>query len=147
MTVQFKENGIQFLYPENWQLDRQATEAGWTVSVQSPGTAFFLVSYDAEMPDPELMADTALEALRSEYPSLESDQAVASLAGQPAVGHDVQFFSFDLTNTGWLRSFYANAGTVLVMWQANDLELDRLGPVLRALCASIALTEEAEPEA
>lgn len=142
MTAQFHEDGIRFLYPENWELDRQDTDAGWTVSVQSPGTAFFLVSYDAEMPDPELMADTALAALRSEYPGLETDEAVESLAGQPAVGHDVQFFSLDLTNTCWLRSLYCSTGTMLVMWQANDLELDRLGPVLRTICTSIQLDEE-----
>jgi hypothetical protein len=141
MAAQFHRDGIRFMYPENWQMDRQDTDAGWTVSVQSPGTAFLLVSYDADMPEADLMADTALEALRSEYPSLESDKAVESLAGQPAVGHDVQFFSFDLTNTGWLRSFYSGSGTVLVMWQANDLELDRVGPVLRAICASIQVEE------
>lgn len=141
MAAQFNRDGIHFMYPENWQMDRQDQGAGWTVSVQSPGTAFLLVSYDAEMPDADLMADTALEALRSEYPGLESDKAVESLAGQPAVGHDVQFFSFDLTNTGWLRSFYSGSGTVLVMWQANDLELDRVGPVLRAICASIQVED------
>jgi hypothetical protein len=123
-------------------MDRQDTDGGWTVSIQSPGTAFFLLSYDAETPDAELMADTALEALRSEYPGLESDEAVDSLAGQPAVGHDVRFFSLDLTNTCWLRSFYGGAGTLLAMWQINDLELDRVGPVLRAMCASIQLDEE-----
>jgi hypothetical protein len=142
MAAQFSEDGIRFQYPENWQLDREETGAGWTVSVQSPGTAFFLVSYDADMPDTELMADTALEALRSEYPGLEADQAVDSLAGEPAVGHDVQFFSFDLTNTCWLRSFYSGSGTVLAMWQANDLELERVEPVLRAISASITLDEE-----
>jgi hypothetical protein len=142
MTAQFHEDGIRFQYPENWVLERQDTDAGWTVTVQSLGTAFVLLSYDAEMPEAELMADTALEALRSDYPSLESAKAVESLAGLPAVGHDVQFFAFDLTNTCWLRSFDSGTGTVLVMWQANDLELDRLGPVLRAICASITVDEE-----
>ncbi len=141
MAAQFHRDGIRFMYPENWEMDRQDNDAGWTVSVQSPGTAFLLVSYDPEMPEADVMADTALEALQSEYPGLESDRAVDSLAGQPAVGHDVQFFSFDLTNTGWLRSFYSGSGTVLVMWQANDLELDRVGPVLRAICASIQVEE------
>src|SRR5579864_5379297 len=137
MPARFDENGIRFQYPENWEVDRQETDGGWTVSVQSPGTAFFMLSYDADMPELELMADTALEALRSEYPGLDSDAAVDSLAGQPAVGHDVRFFSLDLTNTCCLRSFYTDTGTVLMMWQANDLELDRLGPVLKAICASI----------
>jgi hypothetical protein len=142
MTAQFQQNDVRFQYPENWELDRQDTDGGWTVSIQSPGTAFFLLSYDTDMPEPELMADTALEALRSEYPGLESDEAVESVAGQPAVGHDVRFFSLDLTNTGWLRSFYGASGTLLAMWQINDLELERTGPVLRAMCASIQLDEE-----
>jgi hypothetical protein len=142
MAAGFEQDGVRFSYPENWQLDRQDTDGGWTVSVQSPETAFFLLSYDAEMPEPERMADTALEAMRSEYPELESDEAVESLAGQPAVGYDVRFFSFDLTNSCWLRSFYGGGGTVLAMWQANDLELDRVEPVLRAICASIHVEED-----
>ena len=142
MTAQFQENGIRFLYPENWQMEREDTDAGWTVSVQSPGTAFFLVSYDGAMPEPVLMADTALEALRSEYPELESDAALESLAGQPAVGHDVQFFSFDLTNTCWTRSIYTARGTMLVLCQFNDLESDTNEPVLRAICASLEVADE-----
>ncbi|SRR5579883_1489698 len=142
MAAKFHEDGIRFLYPENWQMDREETDGGWTVSVQSPGTAFFLLSYDAAMPEPAQMAATALEALGSEYPSLESDAATESVAGRPAVGHDVRFFSMDLTNTCCLRSFYGGAGTVLMMWQTNDLELDQLGPVLKAICASIRVERD-----
>ena len=142
MTARFEQDGIRFQYPENWEIDRQEIDGGWTVSVQSPATAFFMLSYDAAMPESELMADTALGVLRAEYPGLDADGAVDSVAGQPAIGYDVRFFSLDLTNTGWLRSFNTIAGTVLVMWEANDLELDRSGPVLRAICASIQLDEE-----
>ncbi len=94
------------------------------------------------MPEPREMTDAALDALREEYPELEAETAVESLAGQPAVGHDIRFFSFDLTNTCWTRSFYSGRGTVLVMWQANDLELDRLEPVLRAITASLVVAED-----
>jgi len=142
MTARFEQDGIQFQYPENWEMDRQEIDGGWTVSVQSPSTAFFMLSYDAAMPESELMADTALEALRSEYPGLDADPAVDSVAGQPAVGYDVRFFSLDLTNTGYLRSFYTATGTALVMWEVDDLDLDRLGPVLRAICASIQLEDD-----
>ena len=135
----FEQDGIGFRYPENWEIQREETESGWTVSVQSPETAFFMLSFDADTPDAAQMADTALEALRSEYPGLESEEAADTVAGKRAVGHDVRFFSLDLTNTCWLRSFSSESGTVLVMWEVNDLELDRLGPVLKAMCASIQL--------
>ena len=106
MAAQFEEDGIQLLYPENWELQRDETDSGWTISLQSPDTAFLVMSFDAEMPDPELMAQAALEALRGDYEDLESEPVVAALAGQPAVGHDVRFFSMDLTNSCWIRSFY-----------------------------------------
>lgn len=142
MAAQFEEDGIQFLYPENWELQREDSENGWTVALQSPETAFMVVSFDGEMPEMGLMAQTALDVLRGEYPDLEADDCVEAVAGQPAVGHDVRFFSLDLTNTCWIRSFYSDRGTVLVMWQINDLELEHHEPVLRAICASIKVEED-----
>jgi hypothetical protein len=138
----FAEDGLSFQYPESWALQREETEAGWTVSVQSPETAFVMVSFDGNMPETELMAETALEALQAEYPELEADECFETVAGQPACGHDIRFFSFDLTNTCWTRSFYCGGGTVLVLWQANDLELERVGPVLQAICASLHVDED-----
>jgi len=62
--------------------------------------------------------------MREEYPDLDADDSVEAIAGIPAIGHDIRFFSLDLTNTCWTRSFYSTRGTVLVMGQFNDLELD-----------------------
>jgi hypothetical protein len=138
---EFREDGITFRYPESWRLDREPMENGWTVLVQSPQTAFVVVSFDPNLPTTEEMAATALEALREDYPELDAEPAVETLAGQMAVGHDVRFFSLDLTNTCWTRSFYSEAGTVLVMCQSNDLELEQNEPVLRAICASMRVEE------
>jgi hypothetical protein len=137
MPAHFHEDGISFSYPENWALEREEHESGWTVSVQSPDTAFLTVTFDAAAPDIARLADSALEALREEYPGLESEPQVETIAGQPAVGHDVRFFSFDLTNTARIRAFRGEEGSVLVLYQFNDLEEDRSEPVLRAICASI----------
>src|SRR5947208_4885083 len=134
MAAIFEDGGLRFKYPENWRLEREDTEEGWTVSVQSPGTAFLMLCLRQDMPTTEGVAEAALDALKEEYPDLEADDCVDSLAGQPAVGHDIRFFSLDLTNTCWTRSFYSARGTVLVLCQANDLELDQTGPVLRAIC-------------
>jgi hypothetical protein len=142
MSKQFKEGGVSFRYPENWRLEREDSDTGWTVSLQSPQTAFVVVSCDGSMPSAEDVAQTTLEALQSEYPGLEADPAVDSLAGQMAVGHDIRFFSFDLTNTCWTRSLYTDAGTLLVLCQANDLELDEYEPVLRAICSSLEVEQD-----
>jgi hypothetical protein len=142
MIAEFEEGGIRFRYPENWKLEREDSDAGWTVSVQSPQTAFLTVTLDEEMPSVDQMAETALAALREVYPELEAEDCIDSVAGQPAIGHNIRFFSLDLTNTCWTRSFYSARGTVLVLCQANDLELDVNEPVLRAICASLELEEE-----
>jgi hypothetical protein len=142
MVAQFEESGIRFKYPENWQLEREESENGWTVSVQSPDTAFLLLCLREDMPQTGEVAETALSALREDYPELEADDCVDTLGGQPAIGHDVRFFSLDLTNTCWIRSFYSSQGTVLLMCQFNDLEIEKNEPVLRAMCASLELDDE-----
>ena len=142
MAARFDRDGISFSYPENWQLECEDIPSGWAVTLQSPDTAFLLMSHYEDMPEPEEVAQITLEAMQAEYPDLESDEIVESLAGQPAIGHDIRFFSLDLTNTCWSRCFFGSHGTVLMMWQANDLELEKNGPVLQAICASLAVVEE-----
>jgi hypothetical protein len=68
---------------------------------------------------------------------LEAEARVETLAGQMAVGHDLHFFSFDLTNTAWTRTFSVEPGTLLVLCQATDAELETAAPVLRAITASL----------
>ena len=141
MIAAYEDRGVRFRYPTSWQLEQEDTEAGWTLTLQSPNTAFILLSLREDMPAPAELADSVYEALRQEYPSLESEEAVESVAGQPAVGHDIRFFSFDLTNTCWTRCFRSDAGTLLLMCQANDLDLETQEPVMRAICASLQVDE------
>jgi hypothetical protein len=142
MSKHFNEDGVSFSYPANWTLERENGEEGWSLSVQSPDTAFVIVCCDRGMPTTEDVVETALEALQTDYPDLEAEECRDVLAGQPAIGHNVQFISFDLTNTCWIRSFYSDAGTILVMCQTSDLEMEQNEPVLRAICASLAVEEQ-----
>jgi hypothetical protein len=141
MSRQFQDDGISFRYPESWKMEREESEDGWTVLLQSPGTAFMTLTCDNSGASAEEVAEATLEALRADYPALDAQPKVDTLAGQMAVGHDIQFFSLDLTNTCWTRSIYSEPGTVLVLCQTNDLELEEFEPVLRAICASIKIEE------
>jgi len=89
MAARFDEGGISFLYPENWQLEREDHENGWSVSVLSPETAFITLSYHEDAADFGRLADAAVDTLREDYPDLESEPRTETVAGQPAVGHDV----------------------------------------------------------
>jgi hypothetical protein len=142
MTQRYEADGISFQYPDDWRLDREENADGWTVLLQSPGTAFMTLTCDHSGASTEEVASAALEALQGDYPALESQAQVDTLAGQMAIGHDIQFFSLDLTNTCWTRSLYSSEGTLLVLCQTNDLELEQYEPILRAICASLKVEEE-----
>jgi hypothetical protein len=139
--AQFDNGGIRFQYPENWRLEREDNADGWTVSVQSPQTAFMVLTVDAELPTTDAMLAAALEAMKADYPDLEAEDCVDAVAGLPAVGHNIRFISLDLTNTCWTRSFYSPAGTVLILCQCNDLENELHEQVLRAMCASLQVDD------
>jgi hypothetical protein len=138
----FNEDGLSFSYPDDWKIEREPATEGWTVSLQSPGTAFAMIQLDRDMPATEQVAMTALEALKDDYPNLEAEPTIDMLAGEMAIGHDVQFFSLDLATTCWTRSFYGAAGTVLVMCQVSDLDQEMYEPALRGICKSIRSEED-----
>ena len=142
MPAEFNEAGIRLKYPENWEFSKEATEEGWTITIQSPETAFLMLTLREDSPGPEVLVETALAALREVYADLEADEKVDTLAGQPAIGHDIRFFSLGLTNTCWTRSIEkAVQGTILLMCQFNDLESEIHQAVLRAMCVSLEVEE------
>src|SRR5260370_2658988 len=141
MPSTFEREGISFRYPESWRLEPEETDGGWTVLLQSPGTAFLMLTFDDNMPATEEIAGAALAALCEEYPTLEAEERADTLAGQMAVGHDLTFLSLDLTHTCWTRSFQSETGTILVLCQTSDLELAEYGAVLEVVCASLRVEE------
>src|SRR5262245_45115268 len=138
----FSRSGIRFEYPANWKLETEDSDDGWTASVFSPATAFLMLSYHPDEDDPAQLADTALNAMRESYPDLETEARVETIAGAPSIGHDVDFFALDLTNTCWIRSFAVDSGCCLLMAQCTDEELPGYGAVLRAIRASVAIEDD-----
>jgi hypothetical protein len=138
----FSEDGLSFSYPDDWRLEREPGDDGWTVTLQSPGSAFAMVTMDRDLPEPADVASAALEALQEDYPKLEAESSVDMLAGEMAVGHDIQFFTLDLATTCWTRSFHGAAGTVLVLCQVSDLDQEIYEPALRVICSSMRTETE-----
>ncbi len=142
MSKHYAEDGLSFDYPTGWRIDREEAEGGWTVTLQSPGAAFALVRMDRGLPDPRQVVHEALETLKGDYPTLEADVAMESVAGEMAVGHDMEFFSMDMLNTCWTRCFYGLAGTVFVLGQSSGADEDDNEPALRDILASMRLDQE-----
>ena len=141
MSDTFERDGVRFQYPPDWQIDTEEEGDAWTVSLQSPSTAFLVVSYVPGVDDPSELVEAAVEGLKAEYPDLDAEDAVDTLASQPAVGADVNFVHFDLTNTCWVRAVPAAAGSVLLLAQCTDEELETEGAALLRVMASLAVDE------
>ena len=141
MIKEFNQDGLSFAYPDDWNLELEPAENGWTATVQSPGTAFAMVQLDRDLPEPEQMVEQALETLKSDYPSLEAESAMETVAGEMAIGHNIEFFSMDMLNTCWTRCFYGGAGTVFVLCQASGVDREDYEGVLRALTRSMRSEE------
>lgn len=145
MIQTFERDGIRFQYPANWTVEPaedDTAEDGWTVSVQSPDTAFLLVSLRLDAENPAELADQTLDALRAEYKELDAENAVETLAGQLAIGHDIDFLTLDTAITCRTRCLQTPAGALLVMAQVSEYDRARNEPVLRAVCASLTIDED-----
>jgi len=142
MSRIYDDRGIRFEYPGDWELEVSDDGPRMTASVQSPsGLAFAMVTVDDEGPAPSELVDEALAALRDEYPTLDAGPAMEKIAGERAVGHDVEFVSLDLSNSCVLRSFRTPRRTVFLLAQWSDLEGEDGEDALKDLRRSLKETD------
>ncbi|MBX3424705.1 MAG: hypothetical protein KF688_03395 [Pirellulales bacterium] len=126
-----------FEYPENWDIDDDATGEDGHAVVVSPGTGVWQVSQYPVDADIESLFDEALSALRKEYRGMEVSPATDMIDGRPLDGFDVTFIYLDLIVTVWLRGYRSPQSLFLIMCQGEDRELEQLGPVFHAISASL----------
>ncbi len=136
--------GVRFQYPDNWRLDDsegdvESSDAGesHTVSVSSPGGAFWtLVRHHASL-EPSESVETSLRAMRDVYPDLDAEPAEEVVAGHRLRGYDLNFICLDLTNTTLIRGFRTPDASYLLLCQADDRELETVNRVFQAITTSL----------
>jgi hypothetical protein len=130
--------GLSFQYPDNWTLDQDDAPHGCdSVTVYSPGGAFWSVSRHAGSAEPSQLAQAAVEAMQAEYDSLESERTEETVAEHHLIGYDLAFYCMDLTSTAGVRAVRINDSTYTVFFQAEDREMVRVGPVFQAITTSL----------
>jgi hypothetical protein len=138
MPAVYEKLGIRFLYPDNWVLDETEALAGnRSVTVYSPGAAFWSIVLYGPDANPADLAAEALQSLKAEYDDSEAEPASEEIGSQTIKGYDLNFFLLDLTNTALIRSFRLGDNTCLVLCQSEDRELATAGPVFRAITTSL----------
>ncbi len=137
MPIEYNKSGIRFQYPDNWRMDDAASSTDCqTVSVYSPGGAFWTVSRHSRLADTKELAHAAVEAIRGEYAEIEVEDASENLADHELLGYDLSFYYVDLTNTASIRSLRADKSTFTIFYQAEDHEMAEIQAVMRAMTVS-----------
>jgi hypothetical protein len=138
MTVKYERSGIRFLYPENWEVaDDQTDREARSVVVQAPSGAFWSVDLCIQAMNAPGLAAQVLRTMEQEYTDLEAEAVTDQIGGQPATGYDMQFYCMDLVVTARVRAVRTSSGTLVLLYQAEDREFDRLEPVFHAMNESI----------
>ena len=138
MPSSYNKLGLTFQYPDNWTLDeKDALEGENTVTVYSPGGAFWSIVVHPAQVDPEDLTKTALKAMRKEYDELDSERVQETIGEQNLIGYDLNFYCLDLTNTALVRAFRTPGASYLILCQADDREFEQIEAVFRAITASL----------
>ncbi len=143
MSVQtYDEEGLHFEYPAGWELETSEEDDVRTLAAQEPdGLGFVIITVDPSRPDPAEVAAAALEAMREEYPDLDSLPVLESINDHAATGHDIEFMTMDATNSAAIRCFRTPLRTILAFGQWSDLGPDDLGDLVRDVLHSIDETD------
>ncbi|MCS7269880.1 MAG: hypothetical protein NZ703_02245 [Gemmataceae bacterium] len=115
---------------------------GWTVTLTSPQTAFALFSLRPEARDIAQLADETLAALQAEYAELDAEDRVETVAGQMAIGHDIDFVTIDTLSVCWTRCLETPAGPLLTLRQVSEYDRRTNEPVLHAILASLTVDDD-----
>ncbi len=137
----FDRNGIRFFYPANWPIEIDGDGDSWAATVQSPQTAFALVSLRPDVENAAQLADEVLAALKAEYADLDAQPALDTLANLPAIGHDIDFLTLDTTILCQTRCIETSAGSLLVLLQCSEYDRAENETVLRAIRESLAVDD------
>jgi hypothetical protein len=134
MPAHFDSLGISFQYPDNWTLDDSDALLGRkSVTVYSPGGAFWSVAIHPGTADPAKLTAAIVEAMRREYEGLEAEQVQESAAGYDLLGYDLAFYCLDLTNNAHVRSFRFSHTAYTIYCQAEDREYEQMKRVFQAM--------------
>lgn len=138
MPAQFQRLGIAFQYPENWTLDDSDARAGReSVTVYSPGGAFWCVTLHPPSADLTKLVKGVVDAMKEEYADAEVEEVEETVAGHELVGTDLSFFYLDLTSTAQIRGIRIGEHTYTVFCQGEDREFARVRAVFQAMTVSL----------
>jgi hypothetical protein len=133
----FEEHGVRFEYPDNWELSHEHHDDDFSVTVESEGTAFWMLSVLQGRPIAEDVIAAALESFEAEYDSVDVYECSDRICMLPTVAKDVDFYELEMVNRASLRACETDDTTIFVLLQMSDTERAEAEPLLKAISDSL----------
>ena len=138
MVATYDRHGICFVYPDNWEFSEEFQDADThCVTLQSPGSGFWMLQAFETTKTPVLLAAEALSSIKQEYDDIEVVQVEEEIEGIRAVGYDLLFYCLDFIVSARVRSFSLDTRSFVLLWQAEDKEFEKIAPVFAAITTSL----------
>jgi len=126
---EYEKNGVYVAYPENWTL--QATglfwenesadgEEGTTLTLTSPGGAFWLLKEHPLEVDLDDVADDVLQTMREMYNDMEVYPIDRTVEGVWLAGYEMNFFYLDLVDIAKIQCYVDAKRAFALFWQTGD---------------------------
>jgi len=141
VTANYDAYGLNFVYPENWNLIEACDEWPKEITLETPSGAFLSLHIYPEESLPAKVVEEALQSIREEYDDrgMESVPFDGNLVldGPSAVGYNVSFSLLDFIVQSQLRCFVHGDSPILAISQAEDREFEELHEVFLAILWSL----------
>ena len=141
MAKRFDVAGVSFEYPTSWKAETEEAGGGFTAMLQGDSSAFLLVSLRPDMDTPAEVLQEALTALKIDYQTLDAVEVTDTLAGIPAIGHDIDFMTLDVTIHCKTRCTMTGDGPLLTMVQVSEYDIEEVEPTIREILATLQFTD------
>lgn len=140
MPAIYENQGIRFMYPENWSVMDEEYDA-WphSVTVQSPQTAFWSLHVYPPRQEVRPLVKEVVESIQASFPDQELEvlPATDEVADTETKGVDICFFYLDLLVEARIRTVKTPSATLIWHYQAESRELEEMEQVFRAIATSL----------
>ena len=139
MPKEFDEAGVQFLYPENWRMERHPPTDGLAcaVTLEAPSGALWTLNVEEGLRDTRELADSVKDALHDEYDEVETEAYRGKWGELDVEGYELHFYVIELVAKAVIEVLQFQNRTYMVMTQAEVRDYEELAPVFQALCTSL----------
>ena len=136
-TARYNRDGISFQYPENWELEEDPPQGvPRTISVTAKDGAFWSATVYQAAGAIEELEKEYVNTFCQEYEEVELDPVQVLVGGHRLGALDLQFYCLDFLVHSRLIAQHIGDHFLLITWQAEDRDFDKLEQVFSAITFS-----------